>query len=330
MSNIRDRRFLVAIVAVGALGLMGCENAGSNRVLSIESEGVVAGLAYFDANGSNAFEGASDAPLSSVGVQLLAKGSREVVAEHTTSADGLFLFSEVPVGSYAIGVDATTLDDSLTLGGVDVTSIALSPDDSATANVAITFPTVSASVARSLAAGTKVFVHAVALNGRETFGDNTVHIWDGTAFIRLTGVQNAVAQGDSARFLGSRATGNGQPTLSGVRVFGIGGGVVPQPSQTSSSVAALADGGRLDAALVLVNGAVITDTTTALGGDYVATVDDGTGPLNVVFDQDLTFPLMRSRFRPGAVLNVTGLLISSATSGPWNLKPRANADVIVN
>ena len=68
-----------------------------------------------------------------------------------------------------------------------------------------------------------------------------------------------------------------------------------------------------------------TDTTT-VGGDYVATVDDGSGAVLVVFDQDAG--LTQSVYVPGVVIDATGVLVPDGL-GRWVIKPRANADVVV-
>jgi hypothetical protein len=323
------QRVAIAAVAVGVM-LTACKNAGEDRVLGIPATGLVAGLVFFDQNGNGAFDAASENPLADVALQLLAEGSREEVAVDTSQVDGAFVFGPVPVGSYVVDVDDGSLGDTVVAGRIDSADVALDPDDSVSVTVAITYPAFTAADARVLVAGLRIFVEGVALNARGDFGDSTVHIWDASGVLRTARVANAVSRGDSVRARGTTATINGQPVLDEVTAIGLGQGTLPQPETLSTVEAGLADGGRLDAALVALAGVTITDTLTAGNGDYVATVDDGTGPVDVVFDQDLTFPLLRGRFVPGASIDATGLLIPTSTGSSWILKPRGNGDLVVN
>ena len=91
----------------------------------------------------------------------------------------------------------------------------------------------------------------------------------------------------------------------------------------STAGAATANAGASDAAFVSVSNAAISDTAT-VSGDFHATVDDGSGPVVVVFDKDVSFNL--APLVPGALLNVWGLLVAEG-GGVWVLKPRGVGDV---
>jgi hypothetical protein len=56
-------------------------------------------------------------------------------------------------------------------------------------------------------------------------------------------------------------------------------------------------------------------------------VDDGSGFLEVLLDRDAGFQLRQ--YEPGAVLDVTGLLIPEPGGRAWRIKPRQQTDVIV-
>ena len=81
----------------------------------------------------------------------------------------------------------------------------------------------------------------------------------------------------------------------------------------------------LDAALVRMSNATISDTAT-VAGDFVLTVDDGSGVVEVVLDQDVGFLLVP--LVPSGVINVTGVLVPTG-SGAWQLKPRSGPDLAV-
>jgi hypothetical protein len=320
---------LLACVIGAAFASSGCPNAGDDRVLAIRSTGIVAGLVFLDANGSLAFE-AADTRLEGVGVRLLTSGSRAEVAAGSTDAQGQFAFTGVVVGSYVLEVEGATLGDSVQVLSITPAEVSLQPEDSIGVQVLVSYPRVTTLQARTLPEGTRAFVVAVALNGRATFGDETVHVADNSGALRLGGVSSMVSLGDSSRFLGRRGARDGQPTLEEVTAFRIAAGAVPAARSLTTAQAASATGGTLDAALVAVSDVPISDSTTAASGDYVVTVNDGSGPLAVVFDRDLTFLMLRTRFVPGAVIDATGLLVPGGPGAPWQLKPRGGSDVAVN
>jgi hypothetical protein len=90
-------------------------------------------------------------------------------------------------------------------------------------------------------------------------------------------------------------------------------------------VAAGADTGLLDAALVRVSGTVAD--TARVAGDFRVRIDDGSGLLEVLLDQDSNFQF--SLYSPGLVLDVAGLLVPISGTSSWRLKPRQAADVTV-
>ena len=91
----------------------------------------------------------------------------------------------------------------------------------------------------------------------------------------------------------------------------------------STHVAATADGGLLDAALVGVAGATMIDIST-VATDVAIRMNDGSGPLDVVFDPNLGPPAPL-----GGTLSGNGVLVP-ATGSTWQLKVRADTDVTIN
>ncbi len=323
-----------ARLIAGAAGLLlvaatsGCLGTGEERVLSIEATGAIRGFVYFDANGSREPE-ASDPPVESVGVRLVAAGTQDTLARATTDADGLFAMPAVPVGTYAVVVDTTTVPDSLDVVKIDPETVVASRADTATTLIALSFPKVTVEEARDLPAGERIFVDGVALNARTAFGDQTVHLAGATRAIRATRVRQAtIFTGDSVRLLGTTSTLDGQPTVDDAQPFLLAIAEKRKPERVETAVAATADGGRLDAALVEIAGATIADTATVADG-LALTVDDGSGPVEVLLDSDVRFADL-TIFVPGAVLDATGVLVPvPGTPGVWQIKPRSNADATV-
>jgi hypothetical protein len=189
------------------------------------------------------------------------------------------------------------------------------------------FPAVTVAQARQLELGRIVTIEGVALNSWVTFGDSTVHLADSTGTIRATRVQNAILlEGQRVRLLGAIGFRDGQPTLLNVTPTVLGNGVLPLPKPITTATGVTADSGKADAVLVKVFAGTIADTAT-VAGDFRLHVNDGSGKLEVLLDKDTGFQL--PPFIPGAVIDVTGLLVPIPGTREWRLKPRKQADLIV-
>ncbi len=309
----------------GTLVVAACTSAADERVLGIDATGSVQGLVYWDLNGNREFE-SRDLPVQGVLVRLQVSEIGGTVADAVSDPVGLFEMRNVPVGRYHVGVDSGTLGDTVEVVRIDTSVVELGPGDSAGVAVAVSFPIVTVAQARSLPLGERVFIVGVALLESGAFGDTTVHVADTSGAIRVTRVRSpALFPGDSARLRGVISTREGQPTLDEASPFIISFGPDPQGTAVTTEEAASADDGRLDAALVAVTDALVDDTAT-VGDDFTATVDDGSGLVQVIFDANVPFNL--EPIVPDTVISVKGVLVPSGV-GVWALKPRAATDVNV-
>jgi hypothetical protein len=326
MSSERVRCWTSSVTAaLLAAALVGCGSAGDDFVLAIDATGLVEGVVYWDLNGTRELD-QGDEPLGGVLVRLQVSQVGGTMAVAVSDPAGEFRMRDIPVGRYVVRVDTATLADTVQVVRIDTAVVRLDPGDTAAVAVAVSYPLVSIAAARALPLGEGVFIEGIALNDRSTFGDTTVHVADTSGAIRATRVRSApLFAGDSVRFRGVIAARNGQPTLDDVTPFILAIAGVPPATDVTTAKAATADGGVVDAALVRVAGAIVADTAT-VDGDFLATVDDGSGAVDVVFDQDIGFDL--GPYVPGAVLTVTGLLVPSA-GGWWTVKPRSAMDVAV-
>ena len=135
-----------------------------------------------------------------------------------------------------------------------------------------------------------------------------------------------ILPGDSVRLIGIIANRDGEPVIDLPRAFLLAVSRVPPAQRVTSITAGNGGGGTLDAALVRVPNATISSTAT-VAGDFVLTVDDGSGALEVVLDVDVGFFLVP--LVPSVVIDVTGVLVPTG-SGAWQLKPRNGGDVVSN
>jgi len=305
--------------------LTACPNAGADRVLAIDVTGVVNGLVYFDVDGSRT-PTQPDSALPGITVSLIAKGTPDTVASKKTDQNGAYEFAGVPVGAYEVRVDTAGFGDSISVVKQDSSQVTVHPLDTLSVTSAVSYPSYGIAAARALPAGKKIFVPGIVLNPPALFSDTSVFLADSSGAIRGTDVRAPSAfQGDTVRFLGVTGRRDGQPVLARVTVYDITFGTLPAPVRVTTAQAASAEGGTLDARLVKVVNAEITDTTTDADGNYLVTVDDSTGALTVFFDRNAS--LTQSAYVPGVNVDVTGLLVPTGT-GTWVLRPRANSDIV--
>lgn len=327
------------LLAMAACALFaGCVNAGEDRILAIQATGSVGGTVFFDANGSGALETApgTDSGLAGARVHLFVRGTRDTVATATTAALGAFSIPDVPVGSYVVVLDRSLLGDAgvgdtLELIGADTATVTVMPDSTPTFTVGVGYPRLTVAQARAHPVGRRVVVVGVALNNRTgVFRDTTVHLQDTSGAVRLAQLRTlAVFAQDSLRV---RAT-TGNPALRGNQPFLFDVTVVFQfaglgfPTSVTLSTAAAAVSAANDAQLVVVDSAMITDTAT-VSGDRRLTVDDGSGPLEVLLDGTWFTPPAPAAevYVPGNAYRFFGVLVPSGT-GTWRLKPRNAQDL---
>jgi hypothetical protein len=321
-----------------ALLLAACQNAGSDLGFSALATGSLTVGVVLDRDGSHTLTPVIDTAYANARVALLPKGSTDTVRVLNTTVQGIAKFEALPIGEYRVTVVPSSIGDSLVVAHIDSSEVRLTagdPDQGVV--VRLGYPEVSIRQARALPFGKRAFIRGVVLAGVQSFRDTTSHVQDSSGQIRLTRVALRAglagnAPGDSVSVLGSASVRDGQPTLDLSLVSRFGSRPPPIPFFVSTANAATANGGILDAALVRINGAIISDTAT-VAPDFRVTAGDGTGQLNIILDA--TLPFARSAFRPtigsvpGRSINVTGVLVPNGQGG-WNLKPRDVSDVVFN
>jgi uncharacterized repeat protein (TIGR01451 family) len=330
------RLWFVALLLASA-GVGSCDFATDVELLEIRGTGFLFGQAYLDLNGTGAAD-TGDEPLENARVVLTTPGSGDVVLEATTDTAGLFTLESVPVGTYEIGLAASVLGDSLTALGTDP-SVTVEIGDTTSFTIGASFPTMTLEEVRTAAAGRRIFTTGVAMNARLASTDGTVHLLDTTdvAYLRTTNVAlpaGNILIGDSLRLLGRTGTDNGHPVLTSVTPYVLQRGLaLPPPVETTTEAATTADGGALDAALVRIRNAEISDTSTAPNGDFHFWANDGTDSVEVVFKWFRG--ISSSSIRPDTVVRIsqaTGLLTpydDGTGTVRWRLLPRGGSEVVL-
>ena len=336
MTKLRDSRLCRGVVAMSAamMAPLACSDATDVELLEIGGSGVLFGQAFLDFDGTGSFT-VGDQPVSDVDVVLITSTTAEVVDLATTDSLGVFTLFEVPVGSYRLTLDSAALGDSLeVLGANNPITVALG--DTSLVNLGVTFPQLSLEEALAASAGSRVFTSGIALNPRLNFDPTgQVHFAGDSLFLRALNVERAaISPGDSLRILGRVVSDNGRPALDEVKPFVlVGAAALVIPEDVSAAVGAIADGGRLDAALVRVRDVEMTDTSTALDGHFRFWAVEGADSIEVIIREFLG--LNTSAFRPDTILRIDQVigLLSPFDDGlgpvQWRILPRGATDVFL-
>ena len=319
------RRLLV----LSFLAAWACSNAGSDLGPNPAQTKPVNVLVFLDRDGSGSL-GAGDTVYAGARVSLRPSAGGQIVQTVTTKSQGDENFT-VPFGEYSVSVDSAGLGDSLAVAAVNPARLIIRfEDDILTITVRLSYPEMPIRAARLSPVGRRLMIRGLVLAGVQSFRDTTSHVADTSSQIRLTRVSlrggiTGNNPGDSVTVLGTVSSRAGQPTIDQAIITFLGARPAPVPVSLATAVAATAAGGILDAGLVQITNAIITDTAT-VAPDYHVVGSDGSGPITVVMDPLGGFN--RAAFVPGKVMSVRGVLVPDGT-GQWRLKPRNPGDAAV-
>lgn len=318
-----------------ALSAAGCTVEGGDLGFEPLLENHVSVGIYLDRDGSRT-PSVLDTAFVGARIALLLAGTNDTFR---TAAASLFAsnfavarFDRIPLGQYRVTVDPISVGDSIEVQAIDTNEIRIrAGDDSTFVTIRLGYPEVSIREARALTPGRRVFLRAIVLAGVQSFRDTTSHVADSSGFIRLTRVSlrgglTGNTPGDSVSVLGIAGSRAGQPTLDQAIIARFSTRPPPIPFPVITATAATAQNGTLDAALVQITGAIISDTLT-IAPDFRVTVSDGSGALSVILDGNLNVP--RTVFAPGRSMNARGVLVPDGLGG-WTLKPREPGDITLN
>lgn len=300
----------------------------SGAILSLDATGTVQGTVFLDRNGDGEMTAGVDQAAPGMQVALVRQGTTRAVAQATTNASGAYSLPAVPVGTYEVTIDSQSLGDSLTVTSIDPSQIELGAGQTATVAVAVDRPVLPIATVRDLAVGQRAAIEGIALSAANNFGDASIHVEDESGWLRAVRIPVSAAQvGDRMRLTGTVQLRDGQPVLDQPLITLLGeAGEEPEPVAATSSRAASADGGRLDAALVRVAGAKVVDVRSGTGGSTRVVIDDGSGMLDVILTPaagvTTEVPLV-----PGVSIAATGVLVPAGTA--WQLRPRSSEDIVI-
>lgn len=303
------RRSGLALGAALAATLASCTDATDVERLEISAGGAVAGQVYLDLNGNGTADGTDD-PITDASVVLTSAAGGTSVQETETDDEGVYVFEEVPVGMYTVSIAPDVLGDSLVTVD-EAEPFQVTTDEVNEITLGATFPELTIEEVRAAEPGRRVFTTGIALNPRRQDREGRVFLAGEDEYLQATDVARdpPVSVGDSVRFLGRTAQQAGHPALDDVTpIILVAQAQVPVPVEVSTAEAADAEGGQLDAALVRIGSAEVSDTLTVTDtNDFRFTADDGSGPVEIVLRWHLGFPAQPGPDNP--ITHAVGMLV---------------------
>jgi hypothetical protein len=308
-----------------------CVSAGSDPASTDDPRGRGD---HLDRDGSRTPTPVLDTLYRGARVALLVRGSVDTFKTATTNTLGTAIFTGVPLGQYRVAIVPASIGDSIQVqaikvGLVDTNEVQVTfADDTSYAEGRLGYPEFSIREVRNLPLGRRVFIRGVVLAGVQSFRDTTSHVTDSSLAIRLTRVApgGGLTGNNPATAPGDRHLDLLRPADAGqrerTRLPRLSSADPTAGQHRTASTASWV----LDAALIRLTGATISDTAT-ISPDFRVTISDGTGSLVMILDANIAFN--RSQFVPGRSMQAVGVLVPDGVGG-WVIKPRQVADVLVN
>lgn len=307
-----------------------CADVEDHPTLVVDATADVLGVLFLDANGNGALD-QQDEPVEGWRVTLIAANGVPL-ADTVSDTLGIFRMLDVPAGQARLELDRSRLGDTLEVFGIALDeTFTLGRGDSVVVSIGFTYPAVDLGAVDTVVTGRRVFTEGIALNSLFSNGPRELHLRSGGEALRITSVvRRQVSAGDSVRVLGRRAVEKGAAILTEAEIFPLTPAVEdPQPLLLGTGPAATADGGAHPAQLVRIRDADLLSSTN-LGNDVILTVDDGSGPLEILVPAFLGSDA--SSFEPDLVRvrQATGLLVpyfDEEGETLWRLALRDAADL---
>jgi len=316
----RTAAIVVAAVAVG----LSCSEETGVTPLVVDGTARITGQLFLDANGSGVFESGFDDVVASALLRLRLAASGSILGETQTDAQGLFDFESIPVGTLRLEVDSILLGDSLVARFEQSDTFSVAAGDSLGFQVGVGAPERSIPEIRSLPPDEPVFTSGIALNDWTELG-GSIHLESDSSFLRVTGVPAVeVGVGDSIRVSGRTSTAQGIVFLVGGRAFSLEQDARPvTPWAVTTAQAGTAQGGDLEAALVVMSQVTVTSNSAVAGG-FIVEGTDGTSEVSIRIRD--TTGIDPAEVPVGTVFpSVVGVLVPSGP-GVWEVVPRSRDD----
>lgn len=300
----------------------------------VEGTGRITGQLFFDADNNGRFSPlGGDTLLRNVRVELRERGSSIIMDSARTDATGMFEFEAVTPGTHdVLLVQDTAITRNLVFCANPVRASVYRDETAFIASPAKRGCVIRINAAEALAANAPITVAGIVTAAQGTYRSDNVYIQDPTTGIQVFGVPGsaALALGDSIEVSGVLGFFNGEHQINTpiVAPNRKPGATVPPPSQrtTGAIAAAVAAGGArtADVGRLLVVRRARTGAFTG-GGGRNATLNDGSGAIEIRLDGNVLSVIPTTRFDPTKCYDIIGIL--GFFNGTPQLKPRVPGDV---
>ena len=131
-----------------ALPAGACVDASSDRVLGVDATAAITAQVRLDANGNGVVDPAEPG-VPGVRIGLRIAGTSHVLTSPPSDATGALRVEEIPVGSYAVEIDAAAVSDSLEIVLASHTDLVLAANSENQVTVLLSFPRTTVAGARA-------------------------------------------------------------------------------------------------------------------------------------------------------------------------------------
>ncbi len=328
--KMAGRAFAALLAAALAAG---CE-PDTAPPFTIDEEGAVEGLLYFDSNSDNTFDpAAGDFALQGVKVKFTVRGdTTQVYATATSDAQGRLRVEGLPAGTADALFEVETLPEGVQVC-VNPQPVTVLPGQTRffrveTRNACL----ILADEVRELPqdVGARAMVRGVVTNRQGAFRADNAYLQDASGGIQIFGVPAALGlvEGDVVEAAGVVGEFNGEKQLEGLTsVRKVGTAPVPEPALLTPEEFRSRE---FESDLVRLEDLTVVSVGTPSGssGAFSVKVDPATGPETYTFDLRIEGPgtgLTPASFTVGSTIDVVG--IASVFNNNAQLKPRKPQDV---
>ena len=326
------RAQLVLTLALGFAVLGACAEDPAPP-FEVEGSGRLTGQLFFDADNNGLFTPlGGDTLLRNVAVEVRERGSAVVIDATTTDASGAFEFDAVPTGTHDLFlVQDTAVVKNLVFCVNPVRASVYRNETAFVTAPAKRGCVVRINVAEALPLTTAITVAGIVTARQGTYRSDNIYIQDPTGGMQVFGLPALNLQlGDSIEVSGVLGQFSGElQVINPVVAPNRGTTAVPAPlERTTGAIAAAVTGlgarepdiGRL----LVVRHATVGAFTPATAPAN-ASLNDGSGAIQIRVDGNVASVLPTSRFDPTKCYDIIGIL--GFFNGTPQLKPRTASDV---
>lgn len=334
MPSIPRVTALATLIAAAAVA--GCDDDIA-PAFSVDGSGQLEGLVFFDVSEDRVFDPADgDFAIEGVRVEVQARGTGEAFSGATdlSGEDGRFTIADLPAGTHDLVIDETTVPAEVSICQNPL-QVSVFIDETQFQQVqGRPGCLITIDAAKEVGIGEFVIVEGIVTSFPGQIESNFVYIEDETAGLFLFApnlMGQGIEVGDLIEVGGSTALFNGQFQLGSDTQLRRLLEDVEEPEPTVVTTADIADSGAdsfddLQNRFVRVEGAELLEGFADSGNEQNATIDDGSGPVQIRVDDGVAPEGdLDTIFSVGTCYDINGF--AAQFNGTGQIFPRSLDDV---